>query len=659
MQPVRTELALPALRTSLTPALSAAELSPAAEKALNDLAIEGGSEHTARSYRVALRYWAAWFYARYRQALALPLPEAVVLQFIVDHAGRRGAGGNVECELPADLEAALLEAGLKSKPGPMAIATLAHRITVLSRAHARAGIANPCQSASVREALTRAKRAYAKRGQTARKKPALTRAPLEAMLSTCDDTLKGKRDRALLLFAWSSGGRRRSEVSEAVHENLRREGNAYLYELGSSKTNQAALPRPEDQKPVAGVAARALDAWIAVSGKTTGPIFRRVGRGGRVGPGLSSSAVRDIVKARCVAAGLDAAYSAHSLRSGFVTEAGRQGVALGETMALTGHRSVATVSGYHRAGAALESPAARLLDDGVAGPARATAPPLPRIILDKNFVEGGKTQTIVALCREGRAVMPDVLFYEMLTGREPGRSRCFAKFPGENPVTLVPNVGELLQYETARHSACGKPSRHALRMRFQFNSKLADGAYELPAEAKATLEEEELRLRGELANLVEMINMAPALFPDAFNKERDLAAERKKYENALVNDPNEITEFYGQLEPPDDAVKPAPAALLTDEWIHFRWLQVKLWASLDLRLRLGQLDGEITGERRHRLENFLFDMQYGMLGILEGGLATKDQWLRDLFKLFRPDGLLLPSDEEIAASQTGTASKST
>ena len=36
------------------------------------------------------------------------------------------------------------------------------------------------------------------------------------------------------------------------------------------------------------------------------------------------------------------------LRSGFVTEAGRQQIPLGETMAVTGHRSTASLVGYFR-----------------------------------------------------------------------------------------------------------------------------------------------------------------------------------------------------------------------------------------------------------------------------------------------------------------------
>jgi hypothetical protein len=56
-------------------------------------------------------------------------------------------------------------------------------------------------------------------------------------------------------------------------------------------------------------------------------------------------------------------FSAHSLRSSLVTEAGRRGIPAPEAMALTGHRSVAAHVGCHRAGAALESPASRLADE--------------------------------------------------------------------------------------------------------------------------------------------------------------------------------------------------------------------------------------------------------------------------------------------------------
>jgi site-specific recombinase XerC len=92
------------------------------------------------------------------------------------------------------------------------------------------------------------------------------REPLEALLETCDGSLAGLRDRALLLFAFSSGGRRRSEVTAATLENTLREGGLFVFTLATSKTNQTGLDRPENDKPVAGRAARALSAWLAASG---------------------------------------------------------------------------------------------------------------------------------------------------------------------------------------------------------------------------------------------------------------------------------------------------------------------------------------------------------------------------------------------------------
>ncbi len=137
---------------------------------------------------------------------------------------------------------------------------------------------------------------------------------------------------------------------------------AYVFALAYSKTNQTGTDRPDNDKPIVGVAAAALEAWLAASGIRSGAIFRRIRRGNKLGEPLSSAAVRDIVKQRALLAGIPGDFSAHSLRSGFVTEAARQGVPLGETMAMTGHASVPTVLGYFRTGSRLESTAAKLMD---------------------------------------------------------------------------------------------------------------------------------------------------------------------------------------------------------------------------------------------------------------------------------------------------------
>ena len=359
---LRTDLVTVELFDTDIAPLDPQQLGQMAEDAMRELMLEGESENTIRSYQTALRYWAAWYGLRYGQQITLPVLAHVVLQFIVDHAQRKTADG-LKCEMPPAIDQAMVDGGFKANLGPPALATLLHRISVLSKVHQLRAIPNPCQDVKVRELLGKTRRAYSKRGVVQDKKAALTKDPLEALLATCDDSLRGIRDRALLLFAWSSGGRRRSEVTAATTDNVKKVGaRAYVFTLHRSKTDQSGSSS-HNEKPVVGPAADALTAWLARAGIPAGAIFRRIRRGDIVAEPLSPAAVRDIVKARALLAGLGEEFSAHSLRSGFVTEAARQNVPIGETMALTGHTSVATVVAYFRTASAIGSKAARLLGD--------------------------------------------------------------------------------------------------------------------------------------------------------------------------------------------------------------------------------------------------------------------------------------------------------
>lgn len=95
-----------------------------------------------------------------------------------------------------------------------------------------------------------------------------------------------------------------------------------------------------------------------------GPIFRRIDRWGNIGDLPASEAMlNDILKARLKLAGLDPQdYSAHGLRSGFMTEARNQGVSLEEAMAHSKHRSYQVASQYYKAGDAKESRALKILE---------------------------------------------------------------------------------------------------------------------------------------------------------------------------------------------------------------------------------------------------------------------------------------------------------
>src|SRR3546814_4303769 len=76
------------------------QLAEQAADAVRELLAEAAAENTTRSYATALRYWAGWFAARYGRELTLPVPEAAVLQFVVDHVQRRSADGVLPWALP-------------------------------------------------------------------------------------------------------------------------------------------------------------------------------------------------------------------------------------------------------------------------------------------------------------------------------------------------------------------------------------------------------------------------------------------------------------------------------------------------------------------------------------------------------------------------------
>lgn len=277
-------------------------------------------------------------------------PRPWVPRFILDHTG-------------AGLDASLVAAGIKRRIGPHGIATVRRRIAALSVAHTFQGIANefnPCAAEPVRLLLSKARRVAVKAGWRPAKKKAATLDLLYPMLNTCrPDKLLDIRDQALLFFAWASGGRRRSEVSEARAENLTRVPDGFIYHLEHSKTD------PEGRGldvPLLGRAAETVSAWLSAAGIEAGPIFRPVGKGGRVcGEGIRPKTVARIVQRRALLAGLDTSlFGGHSLRSGFVTEAGMQGKPLGDIMAMSGHKTVAVVNGYYQAGNVLNSAAGKL-----------------------------------------------------------------------------------------------------------------------------------------------------------------------------------------------------------------------------------------------------------------------------------------------------------
>lgn len=324
----------------------------------------GTPPNTARSYGAALRYLNAWYSQRFAQTLEnQSMTPAAAMQFVIDHLPQPGkaAGTLLHPQLPDYVDKELVRLGVKKSLGPLKSSTVIHRLAVLSKWHKLRNWECPTDDARFRTLLRAARNVQIMGGEKTRKKTAAAKDQLMAMVAACDDgTLAGKRDKALLLCAWASGGRRRSEaVGIQLSDLTRVKDGLYLLALGRTKTEMTGDAR---QKPIRGDAAKALDEWwkeLEEAGITNGPAFRSLRRGPKTGPkrgpkigttALSPGELARIVKKRAEQAGVPGDWAAHSLRSGFITEAGRRGLPLADVMAMTEHKSVQTVMGYYQAG---------------------------------------------------------------------------------------------------------------------------------------------------------------------------------------------------------------------------------------------------------------------------------------------------------------------
>lgn len=129
-----------------------------------------------------------------------------------------------------------------------------------------------------------------------------------------------------------------------------------------------SLPRLRERRPEAIKAVSKareklyLDELISSAKIDSGSVFRAIDRWGNVSRrALDPKAVNDIVKRRATLAGLNAGdFSAHGLRSGYLTEAANRGIPLPEAMEQSRHRSVQQASSYYNDAELKNGRAARL-----------------------------------------------------------------------------------------------------------------------------------------------------------------------------------------------------------------------------------------------------------------------------------------------------------
>ncbi|OWW21749.1 integrase [Noviherbaspirillum denitrificans] len=270
------------------------------------------SDNTRRTYRSAVRHFLAW-------GGALPADEGSMIRYLLAYA---------------------------STLNPR---TLALRLTALSQWHIHQGFVDPASTPTVRKTLAGIARTH---GKPKKKAKALPLEDLERIVAhlTSLDTLKARRDNALLQIGYF-GGYRRSEIVNLDVTHVAWEPDGIVISLPRSKTDQQgegiikAIPYGEGLC----CPAMALRAWLDAAGIVSGPLFRPVSKWNEVGTdALHAGSVNTILEACAKLIQLDYVpqLSSHSLRRGMATSAHRAGADFRDIKRQGGWRHDGTVQGY-------------------------------------------------------------------------------------------------------------------------------------------------------------------------------------------------------------------------------------------------------------------------------------------------------------------------
>ncbi len=243
--------------------------------------------------------------------------------------------------------------------------TLARRLTAIKNWHLYQGFADPTGHSAIHKTLTGIRNVHGKPKDKATPLTLETVAKMSALLRK-SDRLIDCRNRALLLLGFF-GAFRRSELVSIQWDDITYVPEGLEIMIPRSKTDQGgdgqicAIPHSNDPMlcPVT-----ALTEWRERSTRGADYVFRQITAGGRVlDTAIKPHQVNIVIKSIAVTCGLPNAdaYSSHSLRRGFATEASRKGAPFGSIMRHGRWRHEGTVLGYIDEGTRFDQNAASIM----------------------------------------------------------------------------------------------------------------------------------------------------------------------------------------------------------------------------------------------------------------------------------------------------------
>jgi site-specific recombinase XerD len=319
------------------------DLAPDDQERVDLFLRRGRAEATLQSYRSDWDLFLAW--CSERRYRPLPATPATVAAFLTELATKGFTPAADQITKTGKLR-------IRREPKPLKRATIDRRLAAIVFAHRMAKVEPPTSQPGAGDlGLVVGGIRRTKKDDEVNKKRAADGDILRDMLrSITGDDLRAHRDRALLAIGMG-GAFRRSELVAITVARVTREADGLTIHVKSSKTDQfgvgqgvAVLDGPR-LEPV-----RHYEAWIEKAEISAGPVFRKLTPQGRLtDKAMSTKGVALVVKAAAAAAGYPPeVFAGHSLRAGFLTEAGRQNANLFKMRQHSRHASIDMVAEYVR-----------------------------------------------------------------------------------------------------------------------------------------------------------------------------------------------------------------------------------------------------------------------------------------------------------------------
>jgi integrase/recombinase XerD len=261
------------------------------------------SGHSKRAYRTGLEQFFAWWE---RDASGLPFSRALVQRYCSDLGSQAKAASTINQRLAP--------------------------LRKLAEEAAAAALLPAAVASGVRQ-LKGAKQLSVGTGNW------LTREQAECLLALPDrQTLKGKRDQALLSLLLGAGLRREELAQLRIEDMREREGRWCLVDLAGTGNRLRTVAIPDWAK-------QAADEWIAAMPFSTGLLLGKINKGGRyVGQGMAATSIYGVVSE--YAEKLSITLKPHDLRRTYGKLAHQGGAKIEQIQFSYGHASLTTTERY-------------------------------------------------------------------------------------------------------------------------------------------------------------------------------------------------------------------------------------------------------------------------------------------------------------------------